>query len=170
MGWAPCGAPQLFGANPSPILVLEATSKWRHNPEVSGRRYTETMRAIFWILGIFNTANGVWMLLAPRAWYYGLPARVSDTGPLNGHFVRDIGAAFLTLGIAFCFTAPRASRHRGVVLAAAVFYTLHGLIHVFDLASGRLDAHHWLIDLPGVFLPAAVLVVLCAPRWWSKEA
>ena len=129
-----------------------------------------SMRAIFWIFGIFNTANGVWMILAPRAWYYGLPARVPDTGPLNGHFVRDIGAAFLTLGIAFCFTAPRASRHRGVVLAAAVFYALHGLIHVFDLASGRLDAHHWLIDLPGVFLPAVVLGVLCAPRWWSREA
>jgi len=55
-------------------------------------------------------------------------------------------------------------------LAAAVFYALHGLIHVFDLASVRLDAHHWLIDLPGVFLPAVVLGVLCAPRWWSREA
>jgi hypothetical protein len=60
------------------------------------------MTKIFWTFSLFNTANGLWMLLAPRSWYYGLPARIPDTGPLNVHFVRDIGAAFLTLGIAFC--------------------------------------------------------------------
>jgi hypothetical protein len=128
------------------------------------------MTKIFWTFSLFNTANGLWMLLAPRSWYYGLPARIPDTGPLNVHFVRDIGAAFLTLGIAFCFTAPRASQHRGVVLAAAGFYSLHALIHVFDLAAGRLDTHHWLLDLPGVFLPAIALMVLCAPCWWPKDA
>ena len=112
------------------------------------------MRKVFWFFGFFNTANGLWMLLAPRVWYYGLPAGVPDTGPLNVHFVRDIGAAFLTLGLVFCFTAPRAERHRGVVFAAGAFYLLHALIHVVDLATGRLAGHHWLLDLPGVFLPA----------------
>ncbi|HKW61444.1 MAG TPA: hypothetical protein VJN89_02770 [Candidatus Acidoferrum sp.] len=62
-----------------------------------------------------------------------------------------------------------APRHRGVVLAAAAFYALHALIHVFDLAAGLLPAHHWLLDLPGVFLPAIALAVLSAPRWWPKE-
>ena len=106
------------------------------------------MKKIFWFFGFFNTANGLWMLFAPRTWYYGLPAGVPDTGPLNVHFVRDIGAAFLTLGLAFCFAAPLAERHRGVVFAAAAFYALHALIHVFDLATGRLAAHHWLLDFP----------------------
>jgi hypothetical protein len=128
------------------------------------------MRTVFWIFGFFNSANGLWMILAPRAWYYGLPAGVPDTGPLNVHFVRDIGAAFLTLGFVFCFTAPRASRHRSVVLTATVFYVLHGLLHLFDLASGRLGSHHWVLDLPGVFLPAITLAVLCVPRWWSTDA
>jgi len=128
------------------------------------------MPLIFWIFGVFNVLNGLCMILAPRTWYYGLPAGVPDTGPLNVHFVRDIGAAFLTLGVTFCFTAPQASRHRGVVLAATVFYALHALVHVSDLASGRLDSHHWLLDLPGVFLPTLALAVLCAPRWWSKGA
>jgi hypothetical protein len=127
------------------------------------------MKKLFWFFGFFNIANGLWMLFAPRAWYYRLPAGVPDTGSFNAHFVRDIGAAFLTLGLAFCFAAPRALRHRSVVLAAAVFYVLHTLIHVFDLTTGRLAAHHWLIDLPGVFLPAIVLVVLSAPRWWLHD-
>lgn len=129
------------------------------------------MKSIFWFYGLFNTANGLWMLFAPRSWYYGLPAGVPDTGPLNLHFVRDLGGAFLTLGLglAFSFTAPRAERHRGVVLAAAAFYALHALIHVFDLATEPLPAHHWLLDLPGVFIPAIALTVLSAPRWWPKE-
>jgi predicted anti-sigma-YlaC factor YlaD len=128
------------------------------------------MQAIFWILGLMNLANGLWMLLAPEAWYHDLPAGVPDTGPLNLHFVRDIGAAFTTIGIAFLAAAVRPSHRRGVLLAATVFYVLHALVHVTDLASGRLHAEHWLIDLPGVFLPAVLLVVLSLPRWWKKVA
>jgi hypothetical protein len=126
------------------------------------------MRAIFWIFGVVCLGNGLWMLVSPGGWYNGLPAGVPDTGPLNLHFVRDIGAAFLTLGAVFCCTAPRASRHRSVVLAAAFFFSLHAVIHLMDLAAGRLGSHHWLLDLPGVFLPAIILGVLCAPPWWAK--
>ena len=43
-----------------------------------------------------SLANGLWMLFAPAHWYQNLPAGVPDTGPLNVHFVRDIGAAFAT--------------------------------------------------------------------------
>jgi hypothetical protein len=124
------------------------------------------MQAAFWILGILNLANGLWMLLAPEHWYHHLPAAVPDTGPFNSHFVQDIGAAFLTIGVALCVTAPRASRHRGVVLAAGLFFVLHAVVHVADITTGRLHAGHWLVDFPGVFLPAIVFVVLALPRWW----
>lgn len=127
------------------------------------------MRALFWILGLTNVGNGLWMLLVPEHWYLHLPAGVPDTGPLNVHFVRDIGAAFLTIGIVFCVAAPDAPRRRGVVLGAGLFFVLHALIHVLDLTTGRLHAEHWLIDLPGVFLPAILLVVLSLPRWWTAK-
>lgn len=124
------------------------------------------MRIAYALLGLANLVNGLWMLLAPTSWYYGLPAAVPDTGPLNLHFVRDIGAAFTTIGVAFLVTAPRAERHREVLLGAALFSGLHALIHVTDLASGRLGAEHWAIDLPGVFAPTILLLVLALPRWW----
>jgi hypothetical protein len=108
------------------------------------------------------------MLFAPAGWYHDLPAGVPDTGPLNYHFVRDIGAAFLTIGVAFLVSAPEAPRRRGVVLAAALFFVLHALIHVADLVTGRLPGSHWAIDFPGVFVPAIVLLVLCLPRWWQQ--
>lgn len=125
------------------------------------------MPALFWIFGLTSLANGLWMLLAPAAWYVSLPAGVPDTGPLNVHFVRDIGAAFTTAGVALCVAAPRAWERRGVLLAVALFYLLHALIHVGDLATGRLEPSHWLIDLPGVFVPAVVLLVACHARWWT---
>ena len=127
------------------------------------------MHVLFWILALLNVAHGLWMLFAPESWYHGLPAGVPDTGPLNLHFVRDIGAAFTTIGVAFCAAAPDAPRRRGVVLAAAVFFGLHALVHVADLATGRLHAGHWLIDLPGVFLPAIFLLVLSLPIWWARK-
>ena len=49
-------------------------------------------------MGIGSIANGLWMLADPGHWYEHLPAGVPDTGPLNAHFVRDIGCAFLTMG------------------------------------------------------------------------
>ena len=123
------------------------------------------MRRLFWAFGIASLANGLWMLFAPTAWYHDLPAGVPDTGPLNLHFVRDIGAAFATIGTAFLAAAPRPAARRGVLLAATLFFVLHAAVHVADLVAGRLDVHHWLVDLPSVFLPAIVLALLCLPRF-----
>ena len=127
------------------------------------------MQVLFWMLGVLNVANGLWMLLEPERWYHDLPAGVPDTGPLNLHFVRDIGATFTTIGVAFCVAAVRPGARRGVLLGAALFFALHAGVHIADLATGRLAADHWLIDLPGVFLPAVLLLVLCLPRWWRPE-
>lgn len=128
------------------------------------------MATLFWVLGILNLANGLWMLFSPKSWYHHLPAGVPDTGPLNVHFVRDIGAAFATIGGAFCVAAIRPAARRGVLLGATAFFVLHAVIHFADILSGRLHAGHWSIDLPGVFLPAILLIVLCLPRWWQSEA
>src|SRR5881296_3451966 len=89
------------------------------------------MRTTFRILGLLNLANGLWMLLAPAGWYLHLPAAVPDTGPLNPHFVRDIGAAFVTIGAVLLLAAPS----RGVLLAVTLFYLLHAAVHVTDLAG-----------------------------------
>ena len=138
-------------------------------PWVELLQHEESMQLLFWILGLSNLANGVWMLLAPEHWYQHLPAAVPDTGPLNVHFVRDIGAAFCTVGIALCASAPHAPRRRGVILCVSIFFVLHAVIHVADMLGGRLHHNHWLIDFPGVFLPAIIFGVLCLPRWWPPQ-
>ena len=117
----------------------------------------------FWVLSVFaltSAANAAWMLVDPQRWYHDLPAGVPDTGPYNEHFVRDIGCAFATMAVAL-FWAAFAPRWRPPLVAiAALFLVAHAGLHVFDTARGFLDAHHWMLDLPGVYLPALILLPL----------
>jgi len=116
---------------------------------------------LFWMLfvsALLSAANAVWMLADPQHWYHDLPAAIPDTGPYNEHFVRDIGSAFATMAVAL-FWAAFAPRWRPPLVAiAALFLVAHAALHVFDTARGFLDVHHWLLDFPGVYLPAAILI------------
>jgi hypothetical protein len=116
-----------------------------------------------YILGIFglgNIANGAWMLVDPAGWYTNLPAAVPDFGPLNEHFVRDIGGAYVMVGIGLCWAAFDLRVRVPAVGLVTVFYALHALGHVYDTASGRVGPEHWLIDALPIYLPVVVLVVM----------
>lgn len=112
------------------------------------------------VLGLGHVANGVWMLVDPGHWYTDLPAAVPDYGPYNEHFVRDIGCAFVTAGVALVW-ASRSARHRfPLVVVGGLFVVAHAVLHVFDTARGLVASDHWWLDLPGVYLPAVVLVAI----------
>ena len=113
------------------------------------------------VLGLALAANGFLMLFYPGGWYAIVPG-VSETGPLNSHFVRDIGAAYLVTGAAIAALALDV-RAAPAALAGALFLTLHALVHVFDAMAGRLHADHVLTDLVTVFAPAAMALWLVLP-------
>jgi hypothetical protein len=118
---------------------------------------------IGWVLvalAVVSLGNGAWMLADPLRWYEDLPAGVPDTGPFNAHFVRDIGCAFLAVGAGLAVAARRVEWRVPLVGVAAVFYMAHAVLHVADTVGGALDADHWLLDLPGVYFLAALLVWL----------
>jgi hypothetical protein len=124
---------------------------------------TRTFDAWTIALGIFafsNLANGIWMLIDPVHWYYNLPAGVPDFGPLNEHFVRDIGCIFFILGAALALAAY-APRWRVAACALnAAFYVLHALVHVVDTLRGLVGPEHWMIDMSGIYVPALIMVVV----------
>jgi hypothetical protein len=125
------------------------------------------------ILGLFalgNIANGAWMLIAPEHWYFNPPARVPGTGPLNEHFVRDIGCTFLLLGIGLAIGATQPRWRFAALAAAAVWSGLHALVHVYDTARGLLGPEYWLTDLPGVYGPAILLALVAAAAWRVERA
>ncbi len=109
------------------------------------------------ILGVSMLANALWMLAGPMHWYTELPAAVPDTGPFNPHFVRDIGCAFLTTGVAlvWAFFSPRF--RLPLITISAVFLAAHAILHAYDTLRGALGHDHWMLDLPGVYLPGLLL-------------
>ena len=105
-------------------------------------------------LGIGAIANGLFMLLDAERWY-GLVA--SSTGAYNAHFVRDIGAAYGTAGVALVWGALRPAVRGPLAATAALFLGLHALTHVLEATTGVTSLGHLLEDLPGVHLPALLV-------------
>ena len=129
------------------------------------------MLKLFYLFGcVMSLFNGAWMLLFPLSWYTDLPAGVPHTGPFNAHFVRDLGVAFLTTGVAFAWSARNIDRAYPVHIGLTLFFTGHALIHLLDITTGHLPSTHWLIDLPGVFVPALIMIVLAIPSIRSRLA
>lgn len=126
------------------------------------------VRSLAWdswtiILGLFalsNLGTGMWMLVDPVHWYFNLPAGVPDFGPLNEHFVRDIGCAFFVQGAALAVAAFVRRWRVAACGAVAMFYVMHALVHVLDTLRGLVGTEHWMIDLPGVYVPAMIMVVV----------
>ena len=123
------------------------------------KRTKQLSLAIAYLLGAGALANGLFMLLAPEAWYFAVPG-VTTTGPFNQHFVRDIGFVFLFIGAAFVVGAARA--HLRVVLwaAATAWLSGHALFHFWEVAVGICAPAAIPRDFPGVTLPAVLGALL----------
>jgi hypothetical protein len=74
------------------------------------------------LVALVYLGNGVHMLVDPSHWYASIPG-VTASGPMNVHFIRDIGFIYLLSGAAFAFGVARpsyfgpwsklSSQHRG---------------------------------------------------------
>jgi hypothetical protein len=119
-------------------------------------------RLIAAILAIPTLFNGLAMLVAGLLWYETVPG-VSETGPFNPHFVRDIGVAFLAL-------AARAWRPRywPATVAGAGFLAAHALIHLVMIAGGH--SHHAAFDLLAIVLPSAAALYSAFPSQGEHHA
>ncbi|MED5621057.1 hypothetical protein [Ideonella sp. BN130291] len=106
-------------------------------------------------------ANGLAMLLAPAAWYHAVPG-VPFTGPLNTHFVRDIGCAYLVAAAGLAWRAWRADG-AAAALAGAAFLLLHAGVHLGETLAGLCGWATFWRDVPGVVLPALLAGALAWP-------
>ncbi len=111
--------------------------------------------ALVAINGIFLSANGLFMLVAPQVWYDFVPG-VTDTGFFNQHFIRDIGIIQLFIGVAFVIGMIRPERRIGLWTAATLWLAAHAAFHVWEVAVGICSPSVLLRDFPAVSLPAIV--------------
>jgi uncharacterized protein YjeT (DUF2065 family) len=118
------------------------------------------MRTLLILIGLYQSANGIFMLAAPALWYATIPG-VTETGPANLHFIRDIGLAFIAAGAGLFIGAFKQDRQ--AILIASIFLGGHALLHLAELLHGTtaIDALRdiMLIALPGL-LPLALITTL----------
>ena len=109
---------------------------------------------ILLLLGLGGLVNGLFMLLTSEAWFTAIAA---STGPFNVHLVQDVGAAYVTSGIASVWAARAPAWRVPLAASAALFLGLHGAIHLVEVLRGVQPAAHLVEDFPGVYLPALLL-------------
>ena len=114
------------------------------------------------ILALIMGANGLAMLFAGHWWYGAVPG-VTETGPYNPHFVKDIGAAYLVVAAALLWRVVRPAAAQGAVVAGAGFLVVHALIHVVDELTGSNALGEFTRDFGGVFLPAILAAWIAWP-------
>ncbi|MGH6871854.1 MAG: hypothetical protein ACREHE_10135 [Rhizomicrobium sp.] len=93
-----------------------------------------------WVLalfGLFHVVNGLAMLAAPDAWYAAVPG-VSATGPINHHFITDIGLAFLASGAGMLFALGTGRAAASFALAGSAWPALHALFHIWEWFAEHL--------------------------------
>jgi len=115
-----------------------------------------------WLLATGLAANGLAMLLGPQAWYAAIPG-VAYTGPLNTHFIRDIGCAYLASAAGLAWRAWRPGQGAPAALLGAGFLLLHAGVHLGEALAGLCGWSALLRDVPGVVLPALLALVLAWP-------
>jgi hypothetical protein len=108
---------------------------------------------------VFLSLNGLFMLVAPLAWYELVPG-VTDTGFFNQHFIRDIGIIQLFLGVAFGAGIMRPERRIGLWGAATLWLIAHALFHFWEVAVGICAPSVIPRDFPAVTLPALIGIAL----------
>jgi hypothetical protein len=114
-------------------------------------------RSVLFLVAAWCGGIGLWLVISPAGFHAGIPG-VSETGPLNPHFFRDVGLAFVASALAL--GAGGALRDWRVALAGAGFPLLHGGLHLAEAVhhgphggAGELVA----TMLPGLIALAAVL-------------
>jgi hypothetical protein len=111
------------------------------------------------LLGVVLLANGIFMLASPERWYV-VVARGTSTGPVNHHFLRDIGLIFVFMGGAFLVGVLRPQWRVPLWAAAAIWLCGHALFHFWEVAVGICEPSVIARDFPAVTLPAIIAVLL----------
>ncbi|MCL4245306.1 MAG: hypothetical protein KJ002_09280 [Candidatus Dadabacteria bacterium] len=114
---------------------------------------------------VFLSVNGLFMIVAPEMWYELVPG-VTDTGPFNQHFVRDIGIIQLFLGLAFIIGMVRPEIRVALWAAATLWLIAHAVFHFWEVAVGICAPSVIPRDFPAVTLPAIIGIVL---TFWAGK-
>jgi hypothetical protein len=113
--------------------------------------------------------HGLWMIVHPWSWYVYTPGVIYH-GPLNAHFIRDVGILFIVMAGVYGYVLKHPDRGRLALRVGAWFFGLHALSHVVYAALGHLTLAQTAEDLPLTLLLAALSAGLLHWKWLGRPA
>lgn len=122
-------------------------------------------KPVLWTIAVLTLANGAFMVLAAETWWASVPG-VAESGGFNGHFVRDVGSAYVASGLGLAWFAARL-RERAAALVALTFLGLHALFHVAELAGGHGGGMTAVLAVIVPALIAALAVLWPLPKTYA---
>lgn len=125
---------------------------------------------VYLLLAAGFAANGLFMLLAPEAWYQAAPLpRTKELPPF--FFMFWLGLAEITLAALFVWCARNLKRRKPVHLMLAT-YVLGGAVisslEISMLPQRPQDMSFWAPLIIGVYLPAIAMLVMALPPLPSR--
>ena len=120
------------------------------------------------VAAVTTIANGLFMVAKPLDWYVFVPTVVT-TGPPNAHFIRDIGLAYLGSGLILLYATADPARRWRAALVGGLWLTLHGLLHIYEVAAGICGPATFWADAPAVLgQPALVIAALAILKFRAR--
>lgn len=118
-------------------------------------------RGILIGVGAFQIANGLYMLAAPASWYEAVPG-VVDTGPMNGHFIADIGLAYVASGVLLVAGARAGRAFPYLAVAGALWPAMHALLHLWGWVAHGLPNEPAMLasDALAVMAPSGLALII----------
>jgi hypothetical protein len=116
------------------------------------------------VLGLGMLANGTYMTLAPESWYWMVPG-VSDRGPFNQHFIRDVGINYMLIGGGYIFGALYLKHQFVLWFVPTTWLSGHAIFHVWEVVVGICGPEALIVDFGGVTLPALLGIGLVLFAW-----
>ena len=101
------------------------------------------------LLGLFHLLGGLWMIATPMNWYMAVPGVVA-TGPMNHHFIVDIGFAFVASGAGMLMAFRKGVAAAAFVLAGATWPALHACFHVWEWIVDGLPSNPHILVSTGI--------------------
>ncbi|OBK09993.1 PPOX class F420-dependent oxidoreductase [Mycobacterium asiaticum] len=110
--------------------------------------------AVTALTGIFTLGIGIWCLVDPTSF-----AKVVQF-PTHAHFLHDVGAFQLGLGVALLLALVWADALATALAALIVANTVHTVNHLLDLRLGGSVTQVWMLGVMSVLLVAAFVLRL----------
>ena len=98
-----------------------------------------TLRAILVVISAYHLLTGALALLAPNKFF----EEIGTYGLENSHYVGDVGAFLLAVGVAAGIATVRASWRAPIFWLVALWYGFHAVNHAFDIGEAKSDERGW---------------------------